>query len=409
MILILLVLGGAGYYLFKKNIGTVNIPSVAEIPKISEQQQGGEEVSYLKVPDGFKINIYAKNIPDARVIVFDKNGHLLISQPSKGKISVIEKTDNSALGNVRTLVSGLDKPHGLAFHCDEKNTDKCSLYVAENSALTRFDYDEKNASVSGKTKLLDIEHSVTDRHFTRTLLFLSPPNENTLLISVGSSCNVCHETGKMRGKILAYDISTGKVIDYATGLRNAVFLTENPINQIIFLTEMGRDNLGDNLPPDEINMIDPSFKELPGPPNFGWPICYGKNIHDDDFDKNKYIQDPCKDKQPSWLDLHAHSAPLGLAFLPDSLKGWGQYRNNLFIAFHGSWNSSVPTGYKIVRTTIDGRNNPSKPEDFITGWLTPQGKKFGRPVDIKIAPNGLMYISDDLSGVIYQVSPNTNN
>ncbi len=91
------------------------------------------------------------------------------------------------------------------------------------------------------------------------------------------------------------------------------------------------------------------------------------------------------------------------------MKGWGQYRNNLFIAFHGSWNSSVPTGYKIVRTTIDGRNNPSKPEDFITGWLTPQGKKFGRPVDIKIAPNGLMYISDDLSGVIYQVSPNTNN
>jgi len=167
---------------------------------------------------------------------------------------------------------------------------------------------------------------------------------------------------------------------------------------------MGRDNIGDDLPPDEINIIE-NLSTSSGQnsiPNFGWPICYGKNIHDSDFDKNVYIRDPCADKIPSHIDLQAHSAPLGLAFVPE--EGWLQdYWHNLFVAYHGSWNRSEPTGYKVVRIKLDSKGNYLGIEDFITGWLTKDGA-LGRPVDILVQPGGIMYITDDKAGVIYKVT-----
>ncbi len=298
------------------------------------------------------------------------------------------------------VLSGLDSPHGLATRCDNA---VCDLYVATHSALTRYRYESGN--VSAETKLLSLDASATDRHKTRTLLFLPSPDDQTLLMSVGSSCNVCHDSGQ-RGKILAYGTKTGEVEEYAKGLRNSVFMTLNPINGIVFATEMGRDGLGDDIPPDEVNAFTGEILSLSGgAPNFGWPVCYGKNIHDTDFDKNTYIRNPCMEpfEIPSWLDIPAHSAPLGLSFIPE--EGWPEDMwFDLVIAYHGSWNRSTPTGYKIVKLNIDGRGNPSIPEDFITGWLALDGTKHGRPVDVKVLPGGTIYISDDEVGVIYKVS-----
>lgn len=395
IILVIAILALAGYLTFKKEIGSVNIPKTDDQ---SSTVQNGNMVAGLTVPSGFKITYFAKDIPGARTIEFDPRGRMLVAQTDEGSISVLEDADGNGVAEKKAiLVDGLSKPHGLAWKC-ENNATICSLYVAENNALTRFTYDVATSTVSQKTKLADLDASATDRHFTRSLLFLPAPNENTLLISVGSSCNVCNEKNEQHAKILAYDVPTKKITEYAKGLRNAVFMTLNPVNGKVFATEMGRDGLGDTTPPDEINIIEKDK-------NYGWPICYGKNIHDTDFDKNVYIRNPCMSpfETESFVDLHAHSAPLGLSFIPE--EGWPEeYWYNLLVAFHGSWNSSVPTGYKIVRLKMDSKGTYSGTEDFITGWLTVSGEKIGRPADIKAQPGGTLYISDDMIGAIYKVS-----
>jgi len=195
--------------------------------------------------------------------------------------------------------------------------------------------------------------------------------------------------------------------EFAHGLRNTVFFTWNTETKEMWGADMGWDFLGDNLPPDEINI-------LKGGGNYGWPICYGKNIHDTVFDKNTYIRNPCMEpfETSSYIDIPAHSAPLGLAFVPkDTEKGkfganitWPRdYWYNLFVSYHGSWNRTVPTGYKIVRYKFNEKGDYSRVEDFITGWLKPGDGLYGRPVDILVQSGGSMYISDDKAGVIYRV------
>jgi len=184
----------------------------------------------------------------------------------------------------------------------------------------------------------------------------------------------------------------------ASGLRNAVFMATNPIGGEIWVTEMGRDNLGDDLPPDEINIIEEGK-------NYGWPYFYGKNIKD----QKHGLAEPPVDwiTEPSYIDLPAHSAPLGLAFVPEGppAGGWPEeYWNNLIVALHGSWNRTEPTGYKLVRIKLNQRGEFEGMEDFISGWLAKDGKTaLGRPVDVIFQSNGMLYISDDKAGVIYKV------
>ena len=177
----------------------------------------------------------------------------------------------------------------------------------------------------------------------------------------------------------------------------------------MWATEMGRDLLGDNLPPDEINIVDPSTSS--GPPDYGWPHCYGKNEHDNDYDKAAFNHCAEPAYKPSHIDLPAHSAPLGLAFIPNwPQSGWPKdYAADLLVAYHGSWNRSEPTGYKIVRIKLGDDGKLEGIEDFITGWLSDDGKALGRPVDITIRNDGTAYISDDKAGVIYKLSPIRND
>jgi glucose/arabinose dehydrogenase len=285
------------------------------------------------------------------------------------------------------VLEGLDRPHGLAFGPGEHP----QLYVAETTEVAVFDYDPQTLKATNKKKIIDLPKG--GRHFTRTLLFRPPPHEDQLLISVGSDCNVCEEKDWRYAKILVADADGRNLKTFASGLRNSVFLAAHPLTGLIWATEMGRDYLGDNLPPDEINLI------MEGQ-NYGWPYCYGKRVHDDRFDPEDRKRDFCQDTIPSYIDIPAHSAPLGLAFFPTS---WSQeWRYDLLVAYHGSWNRTVPTGYKVVRVKLDYEGNYQGVEDFITGWLTPQGA-LGRPVDILIMDDGEIYISDDKAGVIYRV------
>jgi glucose/arabinose dehydrogenase len=359
-----------------------------------------EELKYLKLPENFAIQIFAKGVNGARVIKEDPAGNLIVSLTKEGKIvSLPDLNQDGRADKVIILLEGLQNPHGMEIKCWEKEFSKdCKFYVAETEKLVQYDlvFDDKEKIYKpvNPEKILDLPKG--GRHFTRTLLFLPYPQDHKLLISVGSTCDVCFEKDERNGTILVYDFKTKESKIYAKGLRNSVFLTLHPVTGKVWATEMGRDWLGDDLPPDEINIIEEGK-------NYGWPICYGKNIHDDNFDKNVYIRNPCMEpfETPSYIDIPAHSSPLGLAFFPE--EGWPEkYWHNLLVAYHGSWNRTVPTGYKIVRYILDSKGNYLGEEDFITGWL--QGNEaIGRPVDILIKPGGIIYISDDKAGVIYRV------
>ncbi len=377
----------------------------------------------LKLPPGFSIEIFAKDLPGARVMVFDDFGNMWVSRTSEGIVSLLEIGKESGKVNRQDDVfRDLQKPHGLAFDPDFPNV----LYIAEEHQV------QKIGTYSDDPGEVILELPRGGGHFTRTLGFGS---DKKLYISIGSSCNACQESNPRRATILRHDPKTQITEIFARGLRNSVFFAWHPKTKKIWATEMGRDLLGDDIPPDEINIIDiggPSTDSTGSPqagsgqnsiPNFGWPNCYGKNIHDTAFDKNTYIRNPCMEpfELPSHIDIPAHSAPLGLAFFPKEARlpdgqGWPEeFAGDLLVAYHGSWNRSEPTGYKIVRVKLDTEGNfegmnstrstdsTSSPqvEDFITGWLTPEGA-LGRPVDIVFHQNGI-YISDDKAGVIYKV------
>lgn len=346
----------------------------------------------LNLPDGFSISIFAKDLTDPRVMMYGPDGNLLVSIPSEGKIISLKDGDGDGKAETHLVVAeNLNKPHGLAMRCSED----CKIYVAETDQVAVYDFDSKNSKLINKKKLLDLPGG--GNHFTRTIMFLPSPNDSRLLISVGSSCNVCNESDPQRAKILSMNADGSDVKEFAKGLRNSVFMAIQPVDGKIWATEMGRDLLGDNLPPDEINILEEGG-------NYGWPVCYGKNIHDTEFDKNIYIRNPCMEpfEKPSHIDIPAHSAPLGLAFIPE--EGWPQeYWYNALVAYHGSWNRSVPDGYKVVRYRLNYKGDYIGEEDFITGWLK-DGKASGRPADILVQPGGTIFISDDKAGVIYRVS-----
>lgn len=342
----------------------------------------------LKLPPGFSISVFARGLGGPRVIVMDPAGTLLASITSKGKVVALPDDDGDGTADrVVTVAEGLKRPHGLAFRC---NPD-CRLYIAEEDEVNVYSYYGSHLKAVKEKKIADLPDG--GGHVTRTLLFMPAPEGDRLLISVGSSCNVCREDDWRRAKILVVPAGGGRLRPFASGLRNAVFMAVNPETGKIWATEMGRDFLGDNLPPDEINIIEEGR-------NYGWPFCFGKNIHDSHFDPNDTVRCARPETYPAYIDIPAHSAPLGLAFFP--AKGWPEeYRNDLLVAYHGSWNRSVPTGYKIVRYRFDDEGRYLGVEDFVSGWLTKGGRVLGRPVDILIRPDGRIFISDDKAGVIY--------
>lgn len=337
----------------------------------------------LKIPDGFSVSIFAENLPGARVILFDKLGNAWVSQPSKGMVSLLEM-GNGKVARHNPVFRDLQKPHGLAF--DPENP--FMLYIAEENRISRVNvYSE------------DTLHTIASlpsggNHTSRTIGF-GP--DGRLYVAIGSTCNVCNETNDQRAKIFSMNKDGSDLKEFARGLRNSVFFVWHPVTHAMWATEMGRDLLGDNIPPEEINIIEEGK-------NYGWPICYGKNIHDTNFDKNTYIRNPCMEpfETPSFIDIQAHSAPLGLAFVNNKI--WpDDYANDLLVAYHGSWNRTVPTGYKLVRFKFDASGTYQGVEDFITGWLT-DSKLYGRPVDLVFGPDGRLYLTDDRAGLVYAIS-----
>ncbi len=323
----------------------------------------------------FQMDIFAQDLQTPRVLLFDDNSNLLVSAMGEGKVYAI-KPD----GNKVVLAQNLTNPHGLAIK-------EGYLYIAETKGVSRYQYDINNLKLGAEEHLFDLP--VGGGHFTRTIKF--GPN-GYLYVSVGSSCNVCNENDERRATVLKYNPKDWSYEVWAKGLRNTVFFTLNPKTQQFWGNDMGRDLLGDNVPPDELNILQSG--------NYGWPICYGDKIHDSNFDKNVYIRDPCSDTIAPIYGYPAHNAPLGLTFI-DSQMFPADWQGDLLVSLHGSWNRTVPDGYKVVHLKINGDQVVSS-EDFITGFLTNSGA-IGRPVDLVFGPDQSLYLSDDKAGVIYKI------
>lgn len=347
----LVVWGGDFYY---KNLRGVK-PAFSPPVKIAENSTGLP----LKLPDGFSISVYAKDLENPRVLAFDPSGKLFVSIPSQGKVmSLPDKT---------TVLDGLNRPHGLAFH-DGK------LYVAETDGVS-----------VNKKKILDLPGA--GNHFSRTIGF-GP--DGRLYITVGSSCNVCVEKDWRRAKMLVANADGSDLKVYATGLRNTVFFVWR--GNDLWGTDMGRDLLGDNTPHEEVNIIAEGK-------DYGWPYCYENRVHDDNFDPKKTHR--CDATVPPQISFQAHSAPLGLAFIPDSWPA--EYRGDLLVSYHGSWNRTQPTGYKVVRFDLDENGNSKGEFDFLSGFLQADGA-IGRPVDLLFDVQGNLFVSDDKAGVVYKIT-----
>ncbi|MBI4433664.1 PQQ-dependent sugar dehydrogenase [Candidatus Uhrbacteria bacterium] len=351
----------------------------------------------LTLPPGFSIGIFADQLGKPRALRRGSQGEVLVSVPNNGHILALMDRDGDGVAEERTtVVSGLRAPHGMVLL--EKDG-RWQLYVAETDRVQVFDYDADRHHATNPKQIASLPAG--GNHTSRTLALTGNPRAEEpmrLLVSVGSSCNVCVEGDARRGAILSMNLDGSDQRIFARGLRNSVFLTDQIPERAIWATEMGRDLLGDDLPPDEVNVIEEGK-------DYGWPYCYGKNVRDP-FGVQRGVT--CAEKAPSHIDLPAHVAPLGLAFIPEHgwPSGWG---SDLLIAYHGSWNRAEPVGYKIVRVRLaDDGAQVQGIEDFMTGWRISKQRALGRPVDLLPQPDGTLFISDDHAGVLYRVTYDPN-
>ena len=337
----------------------------------------------VALPPGFRIETFASGLGSARFMAWSPRGDLLVSITRQGKVLALpDRNGDGRVDRVVTVVEDLDLPHGLAFH-------QGFLYVAETGRVIRYRYHPEQMKVEGPPQVIVPDIPRGRGHFTRTIAF-GP--DGKLYLSVGSSCNVCIEQDPRRAAIVRYNPDGSGEELFATGLRNAVGILWHPETHQLWVTNNGRDWLGDDLPPDYVTSVkEGAF--------YGWPYCYahqGKVVLDPEFGQ----ADRCRQMAPPVVEIQAHSAPLGLA-LYTGRQFPEEYRGNLFVALHGSWNRSVPTGYKVIRVKLNGRH-VQKVEDFATGWL--QGTRAGgRPVDLLMAPDGALFLSDDRQGMIYRI------
>ena len=346
-------------------------------------EKSGSDLTRLKLPDGFHIAVFAE-APSARMMVFSPGGALLVSEPDEGKVVALPDPKHTGKAERSVVVvDGLTEPHGLGFY-------KGRLYIAENARVRSYDWDEASLRASNPKLLTDLPGR--GGHSTRTLLF----HKDKMYVSAGSSCNVCIEKDPRRAAVMEFNPDGSGMKIFGKGLRNAVGMAVNPKTDTVWVTNNGRDRLGDDVPPEIIADLGQNGGD------FGWPYCYGDRIPDSNFTKPG--DDRCKNMIPPKVQMQAHSAPLGLAFYEGTAFP-AEYRNSIFVAFHGSWNRSVPTGDKVVRVKLDDKGQPvGGAQDFITGWQDEKGRRNGRVVDVLVGSDGSMYVSDDQAGLIYRVT-----
>lgn len=386
--LLVLLFGGvvAVYNLVREKIGDIRpaiIPSQENLAeKIIKQTVGQEPDVPVNLPDGFKAGVFSTDLPGVRDLQMSPQGTLLATLPNERTVVALpDKNNNGVSDEVINVLVRLNRPHGIAFH-------NSKLFVAEETKVVRYRYDEKNFTAIPEQTLFELPKG--GRHTTRTIVF---DREGDMYVSLGSTCDTCVEKHPFIGTVIISDAMGKTPRVYSKGLRNAVFLTTDTTGNV-WASEMGRDFLGDNLPPDEVNILTDNG-------DFGWPFCYGDQVWDSMFGQKD--QEYCNNTIKPFYKIPAHSAPLGLTFI-NSPQFPEEWQGDLLVAYHGSWNRSTPTGYKVVRVTVG--ETPTE-TDFMTGFIE-GGRALGRPVDVEFDSTGSLYVSDDKAGAVYKIIHESN-
>ena len=337
----------------------------------------------IKLPQGFTISLFADDVPNARTMALGKGGTVFVGTRSAGKVYALQDKNQDGKADQRYVIAtGLNMPNGLAYKDG-------TLYVAELQRIIRFDNIDQQLSQPPEPSVVYNQFPDTKRHGWKYLRF-GP--DNKLYTAVGAPCNICLPKQTIFSSLLRLNTDGTDMEILARGIRNTVGFDWQPKTNTLYFTENGRDMLGDDIPPDELNKWTKKGQ------NFGYPFCHAGELLDPEFGKGKN----CKSySAPEWK-FKAHMAPLGIRFyrgqqFPKS------YHRQLFVAQHGSWNRAIPHGYRIALLKFKWGKVASE-QVFAEGWLGENGKAIGRPVDILELADGSLLVSDDLAGVIYKIT-----
>ena len=337
--------------------------------------------SRIRVPDGFEISMYAE-VPQAREVLATSAGDLLVSVPARSGIWRLARDAN---GDGRPdgealLIGDLDRPNGIDVHDGW-------LYVAEGSAIGRIRYDVAAGTTQGAYERIILDLPNGGNHWRRNVRF-GP--DGLLYLTIGSSCNVCIEEEAWRTKMLRAQPDGSGIEIFAHGLRNANDFDWHPATGGLFATDNGRDLLGDDYPPCELN-------EIVEGGDYGWPYANGNRDPDPDYGDGQEARIAAS--LPPVFNFPAHNAPLGIHFLEHATRP--DYRHAAIVALHGSWNRREKDGYKVVSLHWNEAGEIES-RDFVWGFLE-DDDVIGRPVDASEGPDGTIYLSDDYAGLIYRV------
>jgi glucose/arabinose dehydrogenase len=336
----------------------------------------------ITLPPGFSIDLYAANVPGARSMAIGARGTLFVGTRREGKVyALVDRNGDQRADEVITIARGLNMPNGVAFRDG-------ALFVAEVSRVLRFDNIEERLKNPPRPVVVNESFPAKSHHGWKFIRF-GP--DGRLYVPVGAPCNVCEEKDPRFATIMRMDRDGRNLEIFARGVRNTVGFDWHPLTRELWFTDNGRDWLGNDLPPDELNRA-----QLPGL-HFGFPYRHGRDIPDPEYGKGRRKEEFV----PPAMELGPHVASLGMRFYTGTMFP-AEYRNQIFIAEHGSWNRSEPIGYRLTLVRLEG-NRAVSYEVFAEGWQS-DGTAWGRPVDLQLMPDGSLLVSDDKAGAIYRIS-----
>ena len=348
-----------------------------------EKPVSAVDLEKIKLPPGFKIELYAENIKNARSLCLSPRGTLFIGTRDDGRVWAVrdENKDHKA-EKVYTLAKGLKSPNGVAF----RNGD---LYVAEISRILRYKDIENHLDNPGQPEVVYDQYPAESHHGWKYIAF-GP--DGKLYVPVGAPCNICERKEEIYTSITRLDVDTRKMEVVHRGIRNTVGFTWHPENKQLWFTDNNRDWMGEDQPACELNHASKDGL------HFGYPYCHQGDLPDPEFGKKRN----CSEFTPPAQKLGAHVAPLGLEFYQGS-QFPASYKNQIIIAEHGSWNRQSPLGYRLTLVKLDKDQKSTSYTLFAEGWLQ-NGRAWGRPVDLEHMPDGSLLVSDDEADVVYRIS-----
>ncbi len=342
---------------------------------------GNLPLDKLTLPAGYTVDVFADQLENARSIKYAGDGLVFVSTRNEGAIYAVQDTDGDMRADRSyTLATGMNMPNGIALKDG-------NLYVGTVDTIWRWTNIRSRLDNPGQPEVVYGGYP-SDKHHGWKFIAFGP--DGMLYVPIGAPCNICEEEGYATITRLDVDSPNPQPEIVARGVRNTVGFTWHPQSGDLYFTDNGRDMLGDNVPPCELNHLTTVGQ------HFGYPYVHGSTILDPEFGKGHSLNEFVEPAQ----NLGPHVAPLGVEFVDSpSFSSWA---GDALIAEHGSWNRTEPIGYRITRVPLNAAGSGTGYEVFIDGWLQDDGP-WGRPVDLEWLPDGSLLISDDFAGVIYRV------